>query len=182
MLLLYCIATALNAMGWTSVPIVADELIVVYPSLSTLEVNMASTLYMIMYIPVNFVANYFIDKYGARTGLLIGCVLTIIGLWLRILINKSFIYVLLGTGLSAVAQPFILNMPSKVSAQWFGENERAISTTLGTNANTLGAGIGFIFPGYWVSSTAPTSDQFYQFLFWQALVSSVLLLPVILFF
>ena len=68
----------------------------VYPFLTNLEINMCAMLYMIAYIPVNFIANYLIDKYGSRLGLIIGCVLTIAGLWVKILIGSGFEYVLIG--------------------------------------------------------------------------------------
>lgn len=82
---------------------------------------MVSLIFMIVFIPVNFPSNYILDKYGAKTGIIIGCVLTILAMWIKIFINSGFHWVLIGQSFAAIAQPFILNAPAKVSAAWYNE-------------------------------------------------------------
>ena len=42
-----------------------------------------------------------------------------VGLWVRTLCDESFDYVLIGNLIAAIVQPFILNCPQKISADWF---------------------------------------------------------------
>ena len=101
---------------------------------------------MIAYLPVNFPSVFALDKWGLKYGVLIGIVLTNIGLWLRCLINYSFMWVIIGQTVLAIAQPFTYNAPAKLSANWFGDRERLYSTSVAVNANTLGIAIGYFVP------------------------------------
>ena len=66
-------------------------------------VNYMSLIYLIMFVPVNFPSVAVLEKYGLRVGLIIGIGLTIVGLWLRCLINTSFIFVIIGQTVLAIA-------------------------------------------------------------------------------
>ena len=112
-----------------------------------------------MFIPVNFPSNFIMDKYGAKTGILIGCVLTILAMWIKIFINSGFYIVLIGQTLAAIAQPFILNAPAKVSAAWYSEEGRAMATTIASAANPLGVAIGFVFPSFFVPDDVTEIEQ-----------------------
>jgi fucose permease len=72
-------------------------------------------IYLITFLPINFVSSHFIEKYGTKIGLFLGIGLTIIGLWGKILINSGFNYVLTGKCLAGIGQPFIMNIPAKIS-------------------------------------------------------------------
>jgi len=93
---------------------------------------MMSLLYMIWYTPVSFLANYILDKYGPRLGVFfiakknkvsIGICLTVVGTWIRCLIPESYWFVLLGQSFCSLGQPFILNAPAKVAANWYAPKE-----------------------------------------------------------
>lgn len=49
-----------------------------------------------MFIPINFPANYILDHVGLKKGIMIGLSFIVIGVFVRCLINKSLIYVILG--------------------------------------------------------------------------------------
>lgn len=51
---------------------------------------------MIAYIPMNQPAVIALEKKGLRFGVILGMILTTLGLWLKSLINYSFIYVVVG--------------------------------------------------------------------------------------
>ena len=95
---------------------------------------------------MNFPSVIALDKYGLKTGVLIGITFTTTGLIMRILINKSFYWVMAGQTLMAIGQPFMYNAPAKLSTNWFSYQERAISTMIGTSANILGVTLGFLLP------------------------------------
>jgi hypothetical protein len=44
----------------------------------------------------------------------------------------------------------LFNAPAKLSANWFGENERVYSTSIGFNSNFLGIGIGVLIPSLFI--------------------------------
>lgn len=71
------------------------DLQIVY-GLSDLVVSSGALFYLILYTPVTLPSNYILDKYGIRVGLTFGMIATIIGAWVKIFINDSFYYYLLG--------------------------------------------------------------------------------------
>jgi hypothetical protein len=58
---------------------------------------------MIMFAPLNFPSVFALDKYGLRTGVCLGIILTTFGLWLRCLINQGFWIVMVGQTVCAIA-------------------------------------------------------------------------------
>lgn len=65
---------------------IAAYLSVIYDE-DPVVVNLAGLLFVLMHPIFTFPAAYFIDTYGPRVGITIGCVLCIIGVSLRMLIN-----------------------------------------------------------------------------------------------
>ena len=62
----------------------------------------------------------------------------------------------------AVGQPFIYNLPVKLSAVWFPANERSISTMVGLNASVIGLLLAFCLPPLVVNSEVLVFDQHRQ--------------------
>ena len=144
-----------------------------------------SQIYMIAFLPVNFPSVAALDKWGLRSGLVIGISLTTLGLWLRCLINVHFAFVIAGQTVLAIAQPFIYNAPAKLSANWFGEKERIYATSIGANANLLGVAIGYFVPALFVgdNDTGETAKQHvFHLMISVSVLSTLILLPVILTF
>jgi MFS family permease len=75
--------------------------------------------YMILYIFVNFPSNWVLDVKGVKKGIITGSILTAIGSGIRCLIPYSFSFLILGQVICAIAQPFILNAPTKIATRWF---------------------------------------------------------------
>ena len=72
-----------------------------------------------MYPIFTFPAAYVIDTYGTRFSIAIGCILCLVGTGFRLLVNTSFVFVILGQVIAGVGRPFILNCQAKISANWF---------------------------------------------------------------
>lgn len=68
-----------------------------------------------------FPAAFVIDTYGTKTGILVGSVCGIIGISLRLLVNQSFAWVIVGQIIAGIGRPFILNCQAKISANWFSK-------------------------------------------------------------
>lgn len=94
-LLLFGLCTMTSAVGWISFSPIFDLLQTVY-GVNLLTVNYLSMSFTLFYIPMNFPASVVLDRYGLRTGVIIGIVGTTVGLWFKCLINESFWYVLAG--------------------------------------------------------------------------------------
>mmetsp|Transcript_16041 Transcript_16041/g.23224 ORF Transcript_16041/g.23224 Transcript_16041/m.23224 type:complete len:423 (-) Transcript_16041:3-1271(-) len=113
---------------------------------STTWVEMCTLIIMIVYVPVTFPANYFLDEYGLRGGMIIGTGLTMLGSFIRIGAYFNFWFILVGNFVVALGQPFITNAPSKVSAFWFRPESRPFATTLGSICIPAGMMIGYAVP------------------------------------
>lgn len=86
---------------------------------SPVIVNMGGLLFVLMHPIFTFPASFVIDTYGTRVGVALGCVLGIVGVSLRLLINKAFVWVIIGQVIAGIGRPFILNCQAKISANWF---------------------------------------------------------------
>jgi fucose permease len=118
--------------------------------ISATTVNTISLVYMGVYLIMNFPSNYIIDKYGCRVGVVLGIVLTAIGMIIKCFINYSFTICVFGQMIAAIGQPFLTNAPAKVSALWFSEKGRIVATTIATVAMPLGVAVGFVIPALFV--------------------------------
>lgn len=144
---------------------------------------------MIAYLPINFPSNYAIDTLGPRFGIITGVVLTLIGMWVKCLINAEFYMIIVGQIIAAIGQPFLMNAPAKVSAYWFSDNGRAIATTVASIANPIGVAIGFVLPTFFVDDDDKlpinkelAREHIFTSLLVQAILGTVLSIFVILLF
>mmetsp|Transcript_32088 Transcript_32088/g.23708 ORF Transcript_32088/g.23708 Transcript_32088/m.23708 type:complete len:89 (-) Transcript_32088:364-630(-) len=76
-------------MCWISMSPIAEAVANAY-SIPKSAVNTISLAYMGIYAIANFPAVYALQGYGLRVGILIGTMLTFIGLWIKCLINYGF--------------------------------------------------------------------------------------------
>eukprot|EP00741_Cyanophora_paradoxa_P021634 tig00000241_g20881.t1 len=112
----------------------------------TLYTNAMVQIYFFSYIPLSFLGTYVFVKRGLRFGVLLGGTLQAIGAWVRVVgcYHGGFPVVFLGQAIASVGQPFFVNSPPLVAANWFGDHERTIATTIGVDANVLGVALAFI--------------------------------------
>ena len=71
-----------------------------------------------------FPAAYVIDSMGTNFGIKIGCILGIVGMSLRLLVNSGFWIVLIGQIIAGIGRPFIMNCQAKISSNWFHASKR----------------------------------------------------------
>lgn len=108
---------------------------------SNFAVNMLATSYMIMFIVCCIPASYVIDKYGFRVSLIIGGLLTGIFGFTRAFLADSFAIIAVSQFMLAAGQPFLLNVTTKVAANWFPFEERATADGILTMAQYMGFAI-----------------------------------------
>uniref|UniRef100_A0A0K0EH74 MFS domain-containing protein n=1 Tax=Strongyloides stercoralis TaxID=6248 RepID=A0A0K0EH74_STRER len=105
-----------------------------------------NSIFLVISIPIGFLSMYMMDKWGIRASAIIGGTINMIGNILRLISTAPyitdkptrFVIVMIGQSLASISQPFIMFLPTKMSAYWFPEKQRAFSNTLASMANPLG--------------------------------------------
>jgi MFS family permease len=179
MLLLFSFLSLTNAMLWiTYSPI--SRFVLEHYNIGVFALNSLSFVYMVVYIPVMYLASWVVDVRGMRLGLIIGALLNCIGAWVRYIGKDADKFYLAVTGqtIAALAQTFILGVPPKLAANWFPAHERATATTIGALFNELGIAFGFLIGPSIVKSVSDIP----KLLFINAIICTVVGLTVAIFF
>lgn len=109
-----------------------------YYNVSSMNVALFSISYMITYIIFSLPASWIVDKYGYRYSLIIGATLTAVFGLTRAIFADNFTIALVSQFFIAIGQPFLLNISTKVPANWFPVSERSTAAGLLTMAQYLG--------------------------------------------
>jgi len=115
-----------------------------YYNVGESEILFLSTIFMITYIPVSFLATWFINRFGFRIGVGLGAMVNGVFGFLRVLAGPNYLLVLFIQIMISISQPFFLNSVSLLSANWFPESERTTATGLSVNSQLLGIALGMI--------------------------------------
>ena len=111
-------------------------------------VNLGGLLFTLMHPVFTFPASYVIDTYGTKTGITVGASLALIGVSMRMLVNQSFAFVIIGQVIAGIGRPFILNCQAKISANWFSAKTRGGITQLLTLVLNVSLVVGILIPGF----------------------------------
>jgi MFS family permease len=128
---------------------------------SPLDVNLLAMLYLAVFLVACVPASYVIDTYGIRVGVGAGATLAAAGGLVKGLLASSFLSVLGGQLLLAVAQPFVLNAATAVAARGFQLRERGLANGLAALAQYLGIAIAMVV-GPLVVVGDPSSPRYGQ--------------------
>ncbi len=134
--LFFIINLVMQANWITFAPITGDA--AAFYGVSELSIAVLSMIFMIVYLAVSIPASYVIDTYGIRIGIGIGAALTGVFGLLRGFSGSSYAMVFAAQFGLAVAQPFILNAVTAVSARWFPLQERATAAGISVLAQFIG--------------------------------------------
>ncbi len=104
----------------------------------SMSVTLFSMSYMIMYIIFSLPASWVVDHFGYRYSLIIGAAITAVFGLIRALYADNFTIVLIAQFIIAIGQPFLLNISTKVPANWFPLSERSTAAGILTMAQYLG--------------------------------------------
>jgi len=138
-----------------------------------LTITMLVLPFIILFIPNIFPANHLIDRVGIVIPVYIASITLLVGAWIRQLCNVSFYFVLGGQIIMAFGQPFMLSAPAKLAALWFGDNERAIATNIGSLAAPIGALTGFLLPLPLITEDNKSEEKFFTYILVQNIIISV---------
>jgi FLVCR family MFS transporter 7 len=109
-----------------------------YYHVQSIGISMFATSYMIVYILFTLPASWVVDKFGFRYSLIIGVLITAIFGVLRAVFAPVFAAAIIFQFIIAIGQPFLLNISTKVPANWFPVSERSIAAGILTMAQYLG--------------------------------------------
>jgi MFS family permease len=125
---------------------------------SFLNVDFLAMVYMLAFLIMSFPASYVIDTYGIRTGLAVGAIMLALFSLGKAIFADSFTGVVIAqTGL-AVAQPFILNGVTAVTARWFPLYERGMAAGLLALAQYIGIIVAMLVTPLLVGSDPSQAD------------------------
>ncbi|XP_041975281.1 uncharacterized MFS-type transporter C09D4.1 isoform X2 [Aricia agestis] len=185
-LFIFVLYSASNAMQWIQYSIIQDA-IVKYYGVASITVYWTSMIYMVMYIPLIFPGSFLLDKKGLRVTTIIGSFGTCLGAWLKVFSvpQDRFWLGFTGQTVVAISQVFVLNVPPRLAAVWFGADQVSSACSIGVFGNQLGVALGFLLPPMLVRAQGSIEDiaKDLQFMFYLvAGVTSVLFVFILLFF
>jgi MFS family permease len=155
--------------------------------LSLFQANLTNFCYYIMYVPGNFLSIAILNRYGMKVTIVCGTLFILIGAWIRcFIIFTGFTPFYIGSFIAALGQPFLMNLPSKVASNWFGDKERATASSLGALSVFIGAMLSFtlpqlIFANDYSQNLEQGRRDFCMFLMIQTLLISVFTIPALSF-
>ncbi len=145
-LLLFMLENIILQMLWISFAPVRS-VAVTYYGVDALLIDLLAMSFMIVYIPIAFLSAWIIDKYGFKIGAGIGAIIAGIFGLLRFVALDDYTLVLIFQIGIGIGQPFILNAITKLSANWFPDDERTTATGIALISQFIGIALGlFITP------------------------------------
>ena len=135
-----------NAYQWIHLNIIANIVMKFYneslPESSFQQetaVDWLSMIYMLSYIPLIFPATWLLDKKGLRVCVICGACLNALGAWLKCVTISpdKFAVLMFAQTICAIAQIFILGIPARLAAVWFGPDQVSTATSIGVFGNQV---------------------------------------------
>ncbi|XP_045524354.1 uncharacterized MFS-type transporter C09D4.1-like isoform X1 [Pieris brassicae] len=185
-LFIFVLYSASNSMQWIQYSIIQDT-VVSYYGVPEIAVYWTSMIYMLAYIPLIFPASYLLDRTNLRVTIIIGSFGNCVGAWLKVLSVRQDLFWLsfLGQTVCAFAQAFVLGIPPRLAAVWFGADQVSSACSIGVFGNQLGTAVGFLITPMIVQAQGSMEQigEDFKFLFYLvAGFTTLLLVLIILFF
>lgn len=184
-LTLFCLYSASNAFQWLQYSIITGKISTFY-QIDDLSVNLTSMIYMFVFVPGMIPASWFLDRFGLRWSVLLGSTGTFLGSLIKCasLNPNRFWVTMIGQTVVAICNLFVLNLPPRLAAVWFGEREVSTATSIGVFGNQLGVCFGFFLPPLIVtaSTTNGIAQQLSYVYYGLAIFTGLLLIFICLFF
>ncbi|KAL1109968.1 hypothetical protein AAG570_014077 [Ranatra chinensis] len=146
-----------NSMQWIQYSIIAN-VITRYYDISSAWVDWTSMVYMVSYIVLIVPGSWAINTFGLKKCVAIGAGGTCIGSWIKAfsLGRDKFWVGFAGQSVVAASQVFILSVPARLAALWFGPKEVSSACSIGVFGNQLGIAVGFVLPPLMVGTSNDT--------------------------
>ncbi len=157
MVLLFATFSLSNAYQWIHLNIIGNIIMRYYneslpgtPYQKQVTIDWLSMIYMLAYIPLIFPATWLLDRKGLRVVGICATFLNTLGAWIKCasVAHDRFPVLMTGQTICAIAQIFILGIPARLAAVWFGPDEVSTATAIGVFGNQVGCAVGFFIPPY----------------------------------
>lgn len=127
-----------NAFQWNQFAIISNIIMEFY-GVGSVVVDWLSLVYMVAYIVFIFPATWLLDSKGLRVTALVANSFNCAGAWIRVFSVKPTLcwVAMLGQIGCALAQVFILGVPSRLASVWFGANEVSTACSMGVFGNQV---------------------------------------------
>ncbi|XP_034245936.1 feline leukemia virus subgroup C receptor-related protein 2 isoform X2 [Thrips palmi] len=187
MLAMFVTLSMTSAFQWIMYSIISDA-IMGYYNVEAFAVDWTSMIYMVTYIPLILPGSWLLDKKGLRWALVLAALGTCAGSWIKVfsVARDRYWVTFLGQTVVAVSQVFILNVPARLAAVWFGPGQVSSACSIGVFGNQLGVALGFVVPPMLVqnNTTNPEliGDQLRVLFYIVAITTSVLLVLILVTF
>jgi len=151
MIFLFASYSMSNAYQWIHLNIIFDKVVLYYNEslpgsiyMKHVAVDWLSMIYMLAYIPLILPVTWLLDRRGLRVVAIIATLLNAVGAWLKCAAVRPDLFAVLMTAqtICAVAQVFILGIPARLAAVWFGPNEVSTATAIGVFGNQVFSSVG----------------------------------------
>ena len=146
MVLLFATYSLTNAYQWIHLNIIGN-IIERYYNASLpqsayqrrVTIDWLSMIYMLAYIPLIFPSTWLLDRKGLRIVGILATALNATGAWIKCAAvhEDRFAVLMTGQTVCAIAQIFILGIPARLAAVWFGPNEVSTATAIGVFGNQV---------------------------------------------
>jgi FLVCR family feline leukemia virus subgroup C receptor-related protein len=145
-LFFFIIASTMTQVVWITYAPITIQAAAILTQGNTFWIVFLSMVYMIFYLPMNFPANWALEKFGLKWGAGIGVLaMGIFGFIRGLTLNYGVI--LFCQIATALGQPFVLNAYTKLAINWFPEKEKTLASGLSTMSLMLGVIFAMTFSG-----------------------------------
>ena len=112
-----------------------------HPQVTTGILQVAKYADLLLYLPCMFLSSHIIDTKGLRACIIFGSILMLFGANLRMFVSVyhgNFWPVFFGHIIALSGQAFLRNPVTKLTNNWFGDNERGIATGISIMSGPAG--------------------------------------------
>nr|KAG5710963.1 hypothetical protein BaRGS_013697 [Batillaria attramentaria] len=141
--------------GWIHLNIIANVMLRYYNASLPEDsfqrktaVDWLSMIYFLSYVVAFLPVLWVLDSKGLRVNNLLGTGLNLVGTWLKVAAVNSDLFPLLlvAQTLCGLAEVFVLPVPPRLAAVWFGPRQVSTACSFGVLANEFGVAVGFLLP------------------------------------
>ena len=118
-----------------------------YYSVSIDYINLFSLSFLILQLPMAPLSSFILRKSYHWT-MMMAYILSVLGVWLRVIAGKNFFVALAGQLLIGAMNSLTLAACSTLTALWFKPNQQILAVAIASTSNLLGAGCGLVFSPY----------------------------------
>ncbi|KAA0203561.1 hypothetical protein HAZT_HAZT002806 [Hyalella azteca] len=135
-LILFVMFSMSNAFNWIQYSIITN-IITRYYGVEAYLVDWCSMIYMVSYIPLIFPASWYLQKRGLRSAVVVGSLGTMLGTLVKCfsVAPDRFAVTFAGQTIVAVSQVFVLGIPPRLAAVWFGADQVSTACAIGVFGN-----------------------------------------------